>query len=44
MVAATAWRVLRTRELPVWALRLWPATAGVVAAEVVLAVALGPRT
>jgi sulfoxide reductase heme-binding subunit YedZ len=44
VVAATAWRVLRAKGLSAWALRLWPATAGVLAAELVLAVALGPLT
>ena len=37
--ALTLWRVLRLRGVPQWALRLWPATAGVVAGEVVLALA-----
>ena len=38
----TAWRALRVRELPTWAIRLWPGTAGVAAVELILALALGP--
>jgi len=42
VAGATAWRVLSLRELPVWAVRLWPGTAAVATAEVILALALGP--
>ena len=37
-----AWRLLRNRSYESWALRLWPATAAVVAAELVVALSLGP--
>jgi len=38
----TAWRLLRNRSFASWTLRLWPATAAVVAAELVVALSLGP--
>jgi sulfoxide reductase heme-binding subunit YedZ len=39
---ATVWRILRTAGMPTWAVRLWPVTAAAVAAELVVALALGP--
>ena len=36
----TAWRVARLRRLEPWALRLWPGTAGLLAAELLVAIAL----
>ena len=36
VAGATAWRVLRSWELPGWALRLWPGTAAALAVELVL--------
>lgn len=42
VAALTAWRVLRVIPLAPWAIRLWPGTAAVVVAELVIALALGP--
>jgi predicted ferric reductase len=42
VAAATAWRALKTRPVPGWALRLWTATAGLVGAELVATLVLGP--
>jgi sulfoxide reductase heme-binding subunit YedZ len=42
VVGLTAWRLLRNRSYAAWTLRLWPATAAVVAAELVVALSLGP--
>ncbi len=36
------WRILRTRGLPRWELRLWPAATAVVTGQLVVAMALGP--
>jgi hypothetical protein len=41
VTCVTVWRVLRLRAAGAWAVRAWPAVAGVVAAE--LTVALGLR-
>ncbi len=38
----TAWRVLRSRGLAPWGLRLWPGAAAIVAVEAVVLLALGP--
>jgi methionine sulfoxide reductase heme-binding subunit len=35
----TVWRVLRTRDISPWTIRLWPGTAAVVTAELVVALA-----
>jgi predicted ferric reductase len=42
VAAATAWRITRTRRAPQWAVALWTVTAGVVAGELVFALAAGP--
>jgi predicted ferric reductase len=42
VAAATVWRALKARPLPRWALALWTGTAGLVAAELVVALVLGP--
>jgi len=39
----TAWRVLRTRDISPWTIRLWPGTAAVVTAELVVALAFVKR-
>ena len=39
----TVWRVLRARDLTPWTIRLWPGTAAVVTAELVVALAFGRR-
>jgi methionine sulfoxide reductase heme-binding subunit len=41
VAAATVWRALRARPLPGWALGLWTGTAGLVGAELVVALVLG---
>jgi methionine sulfoxide reductase heme-binding subunit len=40
VVGLTVWRFARGRALEPWALRLWPGTAGLLAAELLVAVAL----
>lgn len=40
VAGATAWRALRARPVERWELRLWPGTAAVVAAQMVVALAL----
>jgi methionine sulfoxide reductase heme-binding subunit len=37
-----AWRVLRARGVESWSRRLWPAAGGVFAAELIVALTLGP--
>ena len=39
----TVWRVLRAREISPWTIRLWPGTAAVVTAELVVALAFVRR-
>ena len=42
VAAASVWRALRTRPVPSWALALWTGTAGLVGAELVAALVVGP--
>ena len=42
VAAASVWRALRARPVPDWALALWTGTAGLVGAELVAALVLGP--
>jgi predicted ferric reductase len=42
VAGATVWRTLRARPLPRWAVGLWTGTAGLVGAELVAALVLGP--
>jgi methionine sulfoxide reductase heme-binding subunit len=42
VAAAGAWRLLGARRAPAWAVALWTGTAGIVSAELVVALALGP--
>ena len=42
VAAAAVWRSLRARPVPDWALALWTGTAGLVGAELVAALVLGP--
>lgn len=44
VVGLSVWRVLRVRAAPRWELGLWPAAAAVLAAELVVAVTVGPVT
>jgi predicted ferric reductase len=38
----TAWRALKAQQLDAWMLRLWPATAALLGAELIVALAFGP--
>jgi methionine sulfoxide reductase heme-binding subunit len=40
VIGLTVWRVLRTRDVSPWTVRLWPGTAAFVSAELVVALAL----
>lgn len=42
VTALTIWRLLRFGSYGTWALRLWPGTAGIVSAELILTLAAGP--
>jgi sulfoxide reductase heme-binding subunit YedZ len=42
VAAASVWRALRARPVPDWALALWTGTAGLVGAELVAALVVGP--
>ena len=42
VAAAGVWRLLRARQAPAWAVAIWTGTASIVAAELVLALAVGP--
>jgi sulfoxide reductase heme-binding subunit YedZ len=42
VTGATVWRALAARSPDGWSLRLWPGTAAVVAAELIVALAVGP--
>jgi sulfoxide reductase heme-binding subunit YedZ len=42
VAGATVWRALKAQRLEAWAVRLWPGTAALLGAELILALALGP--
>jgi methionine sulfoxide reductase heme-binding subunit len=42
VAAACVWRLLRAHQAPAWAVAIWTGTASIVAAELVLALAVGP--
>ena len=42
VAGACVWRLLRVYRAPAWAIAIWTGTASIVAAELVLALAVGP--